>query len=111
MKSTARLSPCRENGDECRPAPDIIAPLVGSKAALDIMADDALRNPDSQACAYTWVPATITTDGYRRIIEGQTLPIMYKGEMRPAVVLGAPVLNQTGPLSFQQTFKIMILLD
>jgi hypothetical protein len=111
MKSTARRSPCRDNNDECRPAPDIIAPLVGSKATLDIMAADALRNPDSQACAYTWVPATITTDGYKRIIEGQTLQVMYRGEMRPAVVWGAPRLDQTGPLAFRQSFEIRILPD
>ncbi|MCI5210601.1 MAG: hypothetical protein D3910_17830, partial [Candidatus Electrothrix sp. ATG2] len=98
------------NGAGDRPAPDILAPLVGSKAALDAMAADALRNPDSPACAYTWVPATITTDGYRRVQEGWTLRVMYRGEMRPAVVWSAPRID-TAVNGFKQSFEVRILLD
>lgn len=104
MDSTAKTGA----GD--RPAPDIIAPLVGSKAVLDQMASDALQNPDSPACAYTLVPATITTDGYREIQEGWVLPVIYKGERRTAVVWSAPRIEDTGPLQFRQSFDVMIVL-
>ena len=104
MESTAKIGA----GD--RPAPDIVAPLVGSQAVLDQMARDALQNPDSPACAYTLVPATITTDGYREIREGWTMPVMYRGEMRPAVVWRAPRLDHTAPGQFRQSFEVRILI-
>ncbi|MBW2688296.1 MAG: hypothetical protein JRC99_00005 [Deltaproteobacteria bacterium] len=104
MESTAKTGA----GD--RPAPDIAAPLVGSKAVLDQMASDALQNPDSAACAYTLVPATITTDGHRAIQEGWVMPVMYMGEMRPAVVWGAPRIEDTGPGQLRQSFVVQILV-
>ena len=108
MRSTAFIGA----GD--RPAPEITVPLVGSKAALDQLAEDALRNPDSPACAYPWVPATITTDGYRLIQEGQTIPVEYRGELRPAVVWETPRIEQTAqqanPPIFRQAFQVRILV-
>ena len=104
MDSTAKIG----TGD--RPAPDIVAPLVGSQAVLDQMARDALQSPDSPACAYTLVPATITTDGYREIRAGWTMPVMYRGRMRPAVVWTAPRLESTEPRRFRQSFEVRIVL-
>ena len=104
MESTVKI------GDGDRQAPDVLAPLVGSKAVLDQMARDALQNPDSAACAYTLVPATITTDGYNEIQEGLILPVIYNGERRPAVVWGAPRIEQTVPLQFRQSFEVMIAI-
>lgn len=104
MDSTAKI------GDGDRPAPDVVAPLVGSKAILDKMARDAIQNPDLASCAYTLVPATITTDGYYEIREGWTLPVIYNGARRPAVVWGAPRIEMTGPGHFVQSFDVMILL-
>ena len=104
MESTAKIGA----GD--RPAQDITAPLVGSKAVLDQMARNALQNPDSSACAYTLVPATITTDGYREIHKGWTMPVLCMGEMRPAVVWRAPRLDHTAPVQFRQSFEVMILI-
>ena len=105
MRSTAKIGA----GD--RPAPEIVAPLVGSKAALDTWAEDALRNPDSPACAYHWVPRSLVTDGYREIVEGMSLTVLYKGEIRPAVVYGQIRIQQSGWDSFRQTVPVRILVD
>ena len=104
MDSTATIGA----GD--RPAPDILAPLVGSKAVLEQMARDALSNPDSPACGYTLVPVSITTDGYRDIHKGWVMPVMYNGEMRPAVVWGDPRIENAGSGQFRQAFEAKVLI-
>ena len=115
MQVTMRVSPCRAlpsgvDSDECRPAPDIVAPLVGSAAALERMGKAALQNPDSAACAHVWVPVTITTDGYKRFKEGDTFAIAYQGERKLGVIWSAPRIEQVGIAPVGQSFTVQIYI-
>lgn len=111
MLVTSRVSPCLTSGDDCRPAPDIVVPLIGSAAALDRMAKSLLQNPDAESCAYRWISAQITTDLFLRFREWQVIPVLYNDVLRPAVIWGAVRIEQAQHQVGQQSFDVRILIS
>lgn len=115
MQYTVRREPCRplkdnSNSDECRPAPDIVLPLIGDSRRLQEIAEDALNNPDSEYCAYQWVPVQMSTLGMFRFKDGDTMWVEYLGEMKPGVVWSSPRVDQGSVVGLGQSFTVQVLV-
>jgi hypothetical protein len=111
MRYTYRIGGCyalATGGDSagCRPTDNISAPLVGSMGRLEELARGVLNSPTSSSPGYEWRSKSITTTGFRRFRERDTLPIEHLGEKVIGVIVGPVKISQNSPTEFTQSFTV-----